>query len=188
MTLFPSDDKSKLPVTIYAGLAPSNPHAAVSWFRALDLANRGMLAHALISEGLMQFDPEDKWFQAVKMLEERGIRRGVTPAEVADALQCAPVTARRHMLKAEEAIYATFGLNVIFGGRGVWRIATNTETARKYEQMVMELRGKYRRMAMYRPHAGALSDSHKPVQLELLVAVRLPVKKAKKESAHAAAD
>ena len=187
MTLFPSDDKGRLPVTIYAGLAPSNPHATVSWFRSLDLANRGMLASALISEQLMQFDADDRWFRALEVLEERGIRRGVTPDEVATALECAPVTARRHMLRAEEAIYATFGLNVIFAGRGVWRIATNTETAKKYEVMVMELRGKYRRMAMYRPHAGSLSDN-KPVQLELLVAVRTPVKKVKRENAHVAAN
>jgi hypothetical protein len=187
MTLFPLDEKSKLPVTLYAGLAPSNPHASVSWFRALDLANRGMLAHALINEGLMEFDPEDKWFIAVKALEERGIRRGVTPAEVAEVLQCAPSTARRHMLKGEEFLYAVFGLNVIFSGHGFWRIATNTETAKKYELMASELRGKYRRMAMYRPHVAALEGHRKPVQLELLVAVRQP-RKGKKAGAHEAAD
>jgi hypothetical protein len=187
MTLFPVDEKSRLPVTIYAGLAPSNPHSSVSWFRALDLANRGMLAHALIDEGLMEFDPDDKWFQAVKALEERGIRRGVTPAEVAQTLQCAPATARRHMLKAEHFLYSVFGLNVIFSGRGVWRIATNTETARKYEQMSTELRSKFQRMAMYRPHVAALEGHRKPMQLELLVPVRHP-RKGKKAGDHEAAD
>ena len=184
MTLFPSDDKSKLPVTIYAGLAPSNPHAAVSWFRALDLANRGMLAHALISEGLMQFDPEDKWFQAVKMLEEKGIRRGVTPAEIAQVLKCAPATARRHMLMGEKYLFALFGINVCFAsGNGIWRIATREEAAAKYTRLALEINEKTERAKMYSGHHGAVHTNRRSVQLELFVTV-----KTKKGRAHVAAD
>lgn len=192
MTLFPSDadEKSRLPVTIYAGLAPSNPHAHVTWFRALDLANQGLLAHALIDEGLMEFDPEDKWFIAVKALEAKGIRKGVTAAEVAKVLDCAPATAKKHMLIGEEKIYQVFGLNVCFASNnGTWRIATRDEAAAKYTRTGAEIKAKLRRMQMYSPHMAALGGRPDPAPMELLLpAPRTRKKKEVTNDGNEAAD
>lgn len=179
LALFPMGDKSRLPVTIYAGLAPSNPNAPVTWFKALDLANQGMLAHALIEEGLMEFDPEDKWFLAVKTLEAKGIRRGVTASEVARVLGCAPATAKRHMLLGEQNLYQVFGLNVCFASQnGVWRIATRDEVVIKYTRMGSELKAKFRRMQMYQPHMAALGGRPDPAPMEILLP--LPAAHSKK--------
>lgn len=190
MTLFPPDDKSRLPVTIYAGLAPSNPHATVSWFRSLDLANRGMLASALISEQLMQFDPDDRWFRALEVLEERGIRRGVTPDEVATALDCASVTARRHMLIGEFHLFALFGINVCFSsGNGVWRIATREEAAAKYSRGAAEIKEKNKRNLLYSGQHGAVNADRKSVQIELFIMPKAKKGKGKaKGKKHEAAD
>lgn len=176
--LFDPEGKSRLPVTIYDRLAPSNPYASVSWFRALDLANQGLLAHTLIAEGLMTFDPEDRWFQAVKALEAKGIRKGVTARELARVLNCAPATAKRHMLIGEAHIYSVFGLNISFAtGNGIWRIATRDEAAAKYARMGKEIKAKFQRMRMYAPHMAALGAQPDPVPMELLLPAPKPRRK-----------
>lgn len=152
VTLFLVEQETRIPTSIYKKLSPTNPFAKVGWFRALDLATSGLLVATVKGEGLAG-KPNDLWLLAFELLETKGIRKGISFREVAEAADCKPEQAKRAMLKAEKLIYELFGFNICFADHnGIWKLATEEEVAKKYARMALEMQSKYERMRLYLPH------------------------------------
>ncbi|MFT2719889.1 hypothetical protein ACMT4L_07785 [Deinococcus sp. A31D244] len=157
-----------LPKKLYRQLAPANPFARIGWYASLHLLENRRLSETIRDEQLAKIRANSTWLTAFEMLEKRGLHLGVSVAEVAEQLGVKPQQAKRAMLKAEEALFIIYGINVCFvDGNGKWRLATEREVAVKYAQMLKQVSKTTTRLRFYQGAARDLGERRGTLNIPL---------------------
>lgn len=167
--LFDSPERAgKVPLSLYKKLSPDNPSARVSLMNTLTLMYAGKLAATIKEHQLAKLTERTSWIRALELLESSGLYRGMHYREIAQALGVTPETAKAACLKAEEEVYAIYGIHVgFFDNNGVWRLGTDKDVARKYSEAMRAVVKWAKRASMYAEQARVYGSAKEPLMLPL---------------------
>lgn len=159
---------SAIPLSLYRKITPDNPRARVTFYAALALLGAGMLAHTVREQKLAKLTASTSWIRALEALESRGLHRGMHYREIAELLGVTPEAGKAACLRAEEEVYAIYGLHIgFFDNNGVWRLGTDKDVARKYGDTMRSLVSWARRATMYAEQARTHGKPRPPLMVPL---------------------